>query len=351
MKEFDYKKRAGALADISEKAGLDSFFVTDETNVTYLSGFLGGDSMLLMAGKKRFFITDSRYTEEAGRKVRGFEIIQAKDSTYDTVAELAAKNGLGRMGFESMNLPFEAANRLASRVGNTKLIPSKNAVETIRAVKEASEVEAIRRSVSLAKKVLKEAIASARPGSTEISVSNRIESLFVRHGARISFEPIVASGRNAAMPHARPGPTKIRQNSFVMIDLGARLEGYNSDITRMVECGKQGARFREIRDIVAEARKRAIGKARPGAKIADIDGAARAFIEGEGYGKYFGHATGHGVGMSTHEEPSISRSNPGKLAAGMVFTIEPAIYIPGFGGVRIEDMVLVTEDGCEVLTE
>lgn len=350
MKVYDYKKRGEALIGISEKAGLDSFFVTDETNVTYLSGFLGGDSMLLLSGKKRFFITDSRYVEEARRTVAGFEIIQVKETTYETITDLAAKNRLRRMGFESMNLPFEIANRLASRIGNTKLIPSKNAIETIRAVKDESEIRAIKKSVRLAKKVLEKAVRSARPGRTEVSIANHIEGWFVEHGARISFEPIVAAGNNAAMPHARPGRAKIRKNDFVMIDLGAKLDSYNSDITRMAMLGRQSPRFREMYDIVDEARKRAIAKIRPGVGISDVDKAARSFMEGEGYGRSFGHATGHGVGMSIHEEPSISGSNPGKLVSGMVFTVEPAIYIPGFGGVRIEDMVLVTDNGCEVLT-
>jgi len=350
VKGFNYNLRVGSLLKILEKGGCDSFFVTDETNVTYLSGFLGRDSMLLVTPKKRFLITDSRYQEEARKTARGFETVTTRQSTYDTIRELASANKLGRMAFESMNLPFEVANRLSSVVGKTKLIPSRNSVEAIRAVKEPAEVAAIRRSVKLVKDVLGKALAVARPGVEEARLANMIESWFVRSGARMSFEPIVASGKNAAMPHARPGKTKIRNNSFEMIDLGAKLGLYNSDITRMVALGKQDSRYKKIYGIVARAHDRAIAKVKPGVNIAEVDKAARGHIERSGYGKFFGHATGHGVGMSIHEEPSVSRSNTASLKPGMVFTIEPAIYIPGFGGVRIEDMVLVTEKGCEVLT-
>ena len=350
MKGPNYNKRVGSLLKILKKSGCDSFFVTDETNVTYLSGFLGKDSMLLVTPKKRFLITDSRYTEEARKTAPGFETVTVRHSTYDTVRELASANRLGRMAFESMNLPYEVANRLSSALGKTKLVPSRNSVEVIRSVKEPTEVAAIRRSIKLAKAVLGQAMKAARPGVEETNLANMIESWFVENGARMSFESIVASGKNAAMPHARPGKTKIRNNSFVMIDLGAKLGLYNSDITRMVTLGKQDSRFKKIYGIVAEAHDRAIATVRPGVRIAEVDNAARGHIERSGYGKFFGHATGHGVGMSIHEEPSVSRSNPAALEAGMVLTVEPAIYIPGFGGVRIEDMILVTEKGCKVLT-
>jgi len=350
MKGPNYKLRVGSLLKILKKSGCDSFFVTNETNVSYLSGFLGKDSMLLVTPKKCFLVTDSRYTEEARKTAPGFETVTVRHSTYDTVRELVSANRLGRMAFESMNLPYEVASRLSSALGKTKLVPSRNSIEVIRFVKEPTEVAAIRRSIRLAKAVLRQAMEAARPGVEEARLANMIESWFIENGARMSFEPIVASGKNAAMPHARPGKTMIRNNSFVMIDLGAKLGLYNSDMTRMVMLGKQNSRFKKIYGIVAKAHDMAIAKVKPGIRIAEVDNAARGHIERSGYGKFFGHATGHGVGMSIHEEPSVSRSNPTTIEAGMVFTIEPAIYIPGFGGVRIEDMLLVTKNGCEVLT-
>jgi len=190
-----------------------------------------------------------------------------------------------------------------------------------------------------------------RPGATEEALARQAEIEFLKNGARPAFDPIVASGENSSKPHATPGHARLRKDSFVMIDMGCRLGGYCSDMTRTVILGAMKERFAAIYPVVRAAQKKAMEKVKPGARISEVDFAARGYIHSKGFGKYFGHSTGHGVGMDIHEQPAVSRTNGGLLKKGMVMTIEPAIYLPGFGGVRIEDMVLVTAKGCELLTQ
>jgi len=235
-------------------------------------------------------------------------------------------------------------------LGHAKLLPTKGIVEGFRAVKDDAEIRLIKQAVKLTKDVLKHAAGLVKPGVSEDRIARHIEIEFINRGSRAAFDAIVASGANSSMPHARPGATKITNNSFVMIDLGCVKNCYSADMTRMIVLGRQGLRFKRIYDIVRKAHDMAIGSIEPGAMIADVDLKARRYIQKQGFGKCFGHSLGHGVGMEVHEEPSVSNNREGLLKPGMVFTIEPAIYIPGFGGVRLEDMVLVTDRGCEVLT-
>ena len=346
----EIKSRVEAVAKELSMRRLDAFFVTNETNVSYLSGFEGHDSMLLITQSARFFITDSRYAEEAKAAVNEFGIEVVRSSTYETLEELKSENNLKRIGFESMDLPYEAAARLKAKTKGVELVPIAGLVEALRSIKSAPEVKLIKRSIRLAREVMTIVSRKVKPGATEKSLSDIIDIEFIKKGARSSFEPIVAAGKNSSRPHARPTGLKIPNNTFVMLDIGCSLDGYNSDITRMAALGKISAEFKNIYAVVKEAEERAIRKIRPGEKISSVDEAARGFIKDEGFEKFFGHALGHGVGMSVHEEPTISKKTEGALKTGMVFTIEPAVYIPDLGGVRIEDMVLVTKNGCEVLT-
>lgn len=348
---FDYKKRLRYLRSELNAVSLGAFLITNETNVTYLSGFTGGDSFILITPDSQFFLTDSRYTEEAKDAVKGFTIIEAASSAYDTIGSILKNNRIKRIGFESMNLPFEAAKRLESHVGAAKLSPLSNLVEKLRAVKDKKEIECIKKSVRLTEETLKKTVHAIRPGASEKFLSGRIECEFIKRGAIAGFRAIVACQKNSSKPHAHPGNTKVARNDFVMVDIGCNFNHYNSDMTRMVLIGKIKDNIKEIYDIVRTAQEKALAGVRPGIRISDIDTAGRSYIDKKGYGKFFGHSIGHGVGMDVHEEPSVSRRNNDILRPGMVFTIEPAIYIPKFGGVRIEDMILVTEKGHEVLTK
>lgn len=350
MPKMDYKRRVALLIDELEKEKLDAFLVTNETNVTYLSAFPGQDSFLLVTPGRKFFLTDSRYVEEARETVKGFEIVRIKESAYRTIAGLIEKRRLKRIGFESMDIPYEPAAKLKKIAGKTGLVPVKDLVESIRAVKDDVEIGLIKESVKLALRVFDRIAKLVTPGATEKDLARAVELEFIGADARPSFEPIIAAGANSSKPHAHPTGAKVAKDSFVMIDIGCRLDGYCSDFTRMVLTGKISARFKKIYDIVKAAHDKAINAIKPGRRIAEIDLAGRGYIEKKGFGKYFGHSLGHGVGMSVHEQPSVSRLNEGVFKAGMVITVEPAIYIPKFGGVRIEDMVLVTNTGCLVLT-
>lgn len=347
---FDHKLRLKKLRVALKKQGLGSLLITNETNVRYLSGFKGGDSLIVITPDSQFFLTDSRYTTEAKDSVLGFTIVEVTASTYDSLSTIVRKNRLKKIGFESLNLPYEVARRLAGYLRPAKFIPTKNIVEGIRAIKDAGEIESIKRSVVLAKDVLRKIGSRIHPGMSERSISDAIECEFIRRGARIAFETIAACGKNCSKPHAHATERRITANDAVMLDMGCRLDLYNSDITRMFFIGKVKDRIKEIYGIVSAAQSAAIEKIRPGAKISEVDLAGRGYITRKGYGKFFGHSLGHGVGMDVHEEPSISKRNNNILKSGMVFTVEPAIYLPGIGGVRIEDMVLVTDRGCEILT-
>ncbi len=347
---FDYRKRLKKLRSELIKKSLDSFLITNETNVTYLSGFTGSDSLLLVTQDSQFFLTDSRYTEDAKDSVKAFAIIEVASSTYDTIGKIIKTNRIKKLGFESLNLPFEAAKRLEGYIHPAKAVPLKNIIENLRAIKDAKEIECMKRSIRVTEEVLKKAITKIRPGVSEKFLSDMIECEFIKYGARIGFEIISACGKNCSKPHAHPTGDRIAKNDVVMIDIGCKLDLYNSDITRMVLIGKVKDKIKEVYAIVREAQDKALEMIRPGRIISEIDSAGRSYIEKKGFGKFFGHSLGHGIGMDVHEEPSISRRNNEVLKPGMVFTIEPAIYIPKFGGIRIEDMVLVTDNGYRVLT-
>lgn len=350
MTGHDYKRRLGLLKKELAKQRLDALLVTNEANVRYLSGFEGHDSMVLITAGRSFFITDSRYIEEAEAGIRDYSVELVKASTYETLKALLARSGAARVGFEPMDIPYEVAHRLKGARSAAGFIPAKGFVEKFRRIKDAHEVKLLRNSIKLVKAVFSRAIKHIRPGIREDFISNFIEIEFLKNGARSGFEPIVASGANSSKPHARTSAKRIENNSFVKIDIGCTLDGYNSDITRMILLGKPNWKFNKIYEIVRAAQELAVSAVRPGRKFSDLDAAARSYIASEGFGKCFGHALGHGVGLEVHEEPSISPGGEGVIAPGMAFTLEPAIYIPGFGGVRIEDMVLVTDKGCEVLT-
>lgn len=347
---FDYKKRLKDLRGLLKRGPAESLLVTNESNVTYLSGFTGNDSLLFITPDSQFFLTDSRYAQEAKESVKGFTVIEVTSSTYETIGTIAGRNRIRKIGFDPMNLPYGVVKNLEGHVRGAKFIPAKNIVERLRAVKDGEEIARIIRSIKTNEGVLKKIVKEVKPGITEEYLSGRIECEFIKNNARSGFQTIVASGKNSAKPHAHPTGTKISRNDAVMIDMGCRLNMYNSDMTRMVLVGHVKTKFKEIYAIVKNAQEKALEKIRSGRRISDVDSAGRQYIADKGYGKFFGHSLGHGIGLDVHEEPSISGRSKDVLMSGMIFTVEPAIYIPGFGGVRIEDMVLVTETGYKILT-
>jgi len=334
------------------KDGIDAFWVTKAANVRYLSRYEGDDASLFITGKKQFFITDSRYELQAKRDTEGFTVKIVKGSLSETLADLANKLKVRRLGFECNDITHGQYARLMRSLPETELVPVSDMVERLRLIKDAGEIHLIRKSVSILEKSFTHFKAILRPGLAERDLAAELEHFIKAAGGdKSSFDIIVASGSNSALPHARPGKRRIKPNDMVLLDLGVSYEGYNSDLTRMFFLGKINPRTKKIYDTVREANRRSIKAIRPGVEISKIDEIARGFIRKKGFGDCFGHALGHGIGLEVHESPSISGRNHAVLKPGMIFTIEPAVYLPGWGGIRIEDMILVTRKGCEVLTD
>ena len=351
MTEMEYPRRLKALRKRLEAVAADGLLITNPANVAYLTGFLGHDATLLITKRDAFFITDSRYVEEACAIVPSvFHVELAGGTAFEKITSIVKTAKLNRVGFEGYHMPHSVASRLKRYLGSSKLIETKKILEDIRSVKDADEIKAIRNSINLNGKIFKKNAGLVRPGAIEQDIACSIEIDFLRHGSKKAFDTIVAAGANSSKPHARPGSRAVSKNSFVMIDMGCVLSGYCSDLTRMVITGSPIPRFKKIYHIVKTAQEKAIALVKPGFPISGLDRAARGYIEQKGYGNNFGHSLGHGIGLEVHEEPSVSFRNDGNIKEGMVFTVEPAIYIPGFGGVRIEDIVLATKDGCQILT-
>ncbi|MDD5437388.1 MAG: Xaa-Pro peptidase family protein [Candidatus Omnitrophica bacterium] len=350
-KKAEFGKRLALLKGRLREKKLDALLVTRDVNISYLTGFAGHDATLIVTSGKSYFITDSRYIEEAGDSVKGFEVRLARRSLYEIIRDIAAAGKLRRIGFESRDLPYEIAVRLKKVLGKSSFEPAGELIEELRAVKDAGEIALIKDAIRLTHGVLAKAKSFIKPGVSEESLAGKIEIEFLKTGARPSFELIVAADAGSSKPHAIPTARKIKKDSYVMLDIGCMLRGYSSDLTRVFRVGGARPGMEKIWKVVRDAQAKAIELIRPGARIADIDAAARQYIKGKGFGRYFGHALGHGVGMEVHEKPNIAPMSEGRLVSGMIFTVEPAIYIPKTGGIRVEDMVLVTDRGCEVLSQ
>jgi Xaa-Pro aminopeptidase len=346
-------RRRRAIVRRLRRAKLEALLVTKPENVRYLSGFTGEDSWLLVARGRSVLITDGRFAEQAEREAPDVELKLREDGMVATTADLLRHGDLGRAGFEpgSMSVLTHAALREKLR-RRDRLEAVEGWVEKLRAVKDAGEVEAIRRSLRIAERSWRETVREAlEAGRTERFLAGHLEWTMRRRGADgTAFDTICAAGAHASLPHARPGGRKARPGDAVLFDWGARRDGYNCDLTRVVALDRMPPEIRAIYGVVLSAQRRAIDAVAPGVRCSEVDRAARSWITAKGYGEAFGHGTGHGVGLEIHEAPSFKARSAGRLRAGMVVTIEPGIYLPGVGGVRIEDMVLVTKDGHEVLS-
>jgi Xaa-Pro aminopeptidase len=343
--------RINHIKRILREDKLGGILITNLENIRYLSGFTGSDAALVITKNKGYFLTDSRYTTQAGKEVLGFEVVQYKKK-IEGLFNLMNQLGLEQIGFEAQNLSFQAYKELAEKVSGGELIPINERMRNIRAVKDDEEIGLIKKAIDIASKSLTENVWRVTPGNQEREVALELEFSMRRNGAdNIAFDTIVVSGDRSALPHGRPSQKKIHKGDLVIIDFGVRYGGYYSDETRTFISGKPNRRQKEVYRIVKDAHDKAVSSVRPGMKAVELDAVARGWIKDAGYGDYFGHGTGHGVGLAVHEDPVIGPESEDVVEEGMVFTIEPGIYIPGWGGVRIEDMVLVTENGCEVLTD
>lgn len=345
--------RLAALREALGRADLDALLVTALPNIRYLTGFSGSSALLLVSALECVLFTDFRYEAQVADEVGDAATVRIEPTSlwaglWPSVGGLA---GVERIGFESAHLLHRDFARLLEQGSRWQWRPTSDLVEQLRAVKDAGEIGAIRRAVAMAEQALERTLAALRPGLTETAVAGMLEQHLREAGSEaFPFPSIVASGPRSALPHARAGSRSLELGDFVLLDFGAVADGYCSDITRTVVLGSASADQRAVYEIVREANVRASGAVRVGMRGMAADAVARDYIAACGYGDAFGHSLGHGIGLEVHEAPRLARTIEAPLAAGMVVTIEPGIYRPGWGGVRIEDDVLLTDTGATLLT-
>lgn len=333
----------------SEFADADALLVLSESNIRYLTGFTG--TGILMAGRDWLtLLVDGRYATQARAEAPEAEILEFRNRV-EGVAAMVRQRGVGSVAFESSCLSVEESLRLREALPGTEWNPVPKSFECLRALKDDGEIHRIREAARIAHEALASVQGMIRPGVRESEIAMELEYRMRRAGAeKVSFETIVASGPRSALPHATPGNRVIADGDCVMIDYGAVWEGYHSDETCTFLVGRSTERQREVYRHVLEAHDRAIQAVRAGVSCGEIDGVARSYLDGEGLGSGFAHATGHGVGLEVHEAPRLAAGREERLQSGMVVTVEPGVYLPGLWGIRIEDTILVTEEGCEILT-
>jgi Xaa-Pro aminopeptidase len=351
---MNHPDRLTKLVAALRRARVEGMLVTHLPNVRYLCGFSGTAGVLLVpaSGRRPIFYTDGRYTQQAAEEVQGARVVIAKKGAVTEACEQACRTRISVLGFEAEHLSYGAFRQLSQLVrGEVRLKPLSGIVELLRLTKDADEIEQIRSAVLLGASLFPSALAAIRPGVAEAEVAGELERQARRAGAeKMSFDSIVAAGLRSALPHGRASAQPIPDNGFIILDWGVILAGYCSDATRTVHVGKVSKAHSQMYQAVLEAQLASIDAVRPGVETGKVDRVGREVLRKAGYGAYFTHSTGHGVGIEIHEAPRLAKGQTQKLAPGMVVTIEPGIYVPGDGGVRIEDMVLVTESGCEVLT-
>ncbi len=349
----DFARRRDLVRRQLRAQNLQALLVTHPVNVTYLSGFSGEDSYLLVTDEHATIISDPRFSTQLAEECPDLELaIRSPGTSLATqTIELLASHGLSTLGFEPDHLSVAAHQQLVTGLPTVVWRAAPGIVETLREVKDKEEIATLRQAIWSAEKAFGMLRAGLRAGRTEKETADDLEHQMRLFGAsRASFPTIVAAGERAALPHARPSDRPIGPGEFVLVDWGAVRGGYHSDLTRVLATSKIPPKLERVYGVVLKAQARAIAAIRPGASGHEIDAAAREVIAGAGFGKCFGHGLGHGIGLEIHEGPRLSRNQHRPLRPGMVVTVEPGIYLPGWGGVRIEDDVLVTRTGGEVLS-
>jgi Xaa-Pro aminopeptidase len=362
MSRFMFEQRVQSLRNKVESLGVDTVWIIQPENRRYLSGFTAVDGQLtessgslLISLDHALLLTDSRYSIQAKQEAAGFEVMTYTEGVISALPAVFDRLHTWRLGFEAGYLVWESHHKAQEKASHhspaVELIPLFGVVEEMREIKEQQELETISKSAQLMGEVLSQVIGDLKPQQRERDVAWRIETLIREHGGNgAAFPPIVASGPNGALPHAVPTERKLEQGEPIILDVGATVDGYCSDMTRTIFLGEPPAYFREIYRIVREAQLCAIESLRPGMETTAVDSIAREIISGAGFGDFFGHSLGHGVGLATHEGPAVAPVKPKVLQEGMVFTIEPGVYIPGKGGVRLEQMVTFENGRSRVLT-
>ncbi len=329
---------------------IDGFLVTSSYNLRYLTGFTGTAGLAVITMNKAYFVTDFRYTEQALKQCAGYEILTNQGPIFDEVKKIVLQDEVASLGFEEDYVSFSTYSDLEELL-SCELVPISGRIEKLREVKEENEIETIKKACAIADSAFSFILTIIRPGITEIEVANQLDFHMRSMGATgVSFETIVASGKRSAMPHGVASSKKIEPGDLVTMDFGCYYRGYVSDMTRTIAVGRPDEKLKEIYEIVLAAQLKVIEAAKAGMSGIQLDAAARDYIAGFGYGEAFGHSTGHGIGLEIHEGPNVSYRAEQTFVNGNVITDEPGIYLPGIGGVRIEDDLLITADANQVLT-
>lgn len=343
-------QKKALLRRLLHRHKVDGILITDLTNVRYLAGFTGSSGFAVITHKHAVFVTDFRYQEQVRHEVKGWNIKIEHTERSKEIKNICDIYNIKKLGFEDHNVSYGFYRKLVKN--KVTLKPLTDIVESLRVVKSPLEVSYIKSAIKRAETAFRKLLPFIKTGSTERKLALKLEELLKFEGCKIlPFEVIVASGFRSALPHAKPTDRRIKQGDLVIFDWGGEFDGYFSDMTRTVLIrGGNLSQQKELYYRVLEAQKRAIESVRPGIKASVVDTAARDYIKQEGYDEFFGHGTGHGVGLAVHEKPVVSWRSKDSMEEDMIFTVEPGIYLPGFGGVRIEDMVKVGKNRAEVLT-
>lgn len=342
--------RINKLRDKMKAQNLSAFLVTSSYNLRYVSGFTGTTGVAVVTLNHAYFITDFRYTEQASTQCEGFEVVQHSGSIYDEVEKIVKKEKLKNMAFEEAHMTYFIHDVVKDML-SCQLVPVQGMIEELREVKEESEIETIKQACLIADKGFAHVLEFVKPGMTEIAVANEVDFYMRSLGATgVSFETIVASGVRSAMPHGVASNKIIEQGDLITLDFGCYYNGYVSDMTRTFAIGDPGQKLKDIHQMVLEAQLMVSEAAKPGMTGIQLDAVARDYFATKGVAEAFGHSTGHGIGLEIHEGPNVSKVANKAFVPGNVITNEPGLYFPGIGGVRIEDDLLVTETGIEILT-
>ena len=355
LPSMDVAGRADRVRTSLDGSGADALLVTDLTNVRYLTGFTGSAGRVLLTSDRMLLVTDGRYATQAPDQVATAGVVAEVEvgltlGEQDRVLAGAVPPG-ARLGLEAASVTWAAQRRYGRDPWSSELVPTEDVVEAVRQVKDDGEVARLARAARIADAALAEVAPTLVDGPTEEAFGFALDTAMRRLGAEgVSFETIVASGPNGARPHHRPADRAIGEGDLVVVDFGALVDGYHSDMTRTFQVGEASATQQRMYEVVAAAQADGVAAVRAGVAAADVDATCRDAIAAAGWAEAFGHGTGHGVGLVIHEDPRVSRTSTAMLAPGHVVTVEPGVYLPEHGGVRIEDTVLVTDDGCRPLT-